>query len=128
MQPLSALCAWNRACALALSMNAELDAAGDRQLAASLHELAVDVASDIADGCERRIAAEYLACLDRARGRLAALRTRLYLAHERHAIAPPTAYIQESLNLSRLLGRLVDDCAQDLATQRDIPYLRVAER
>lgn len=71
---------WKRACQLAVRMYSELSQCRDYGLKDQMTRAAVSIASNIAEGAERRSKKDFVNFLSIAKGSAAELRTQLYIA------------------------------------------------
>ena len=130
MNALQGLSAWNRACELAVHTCAVVRDCADRNFQDQITRASLAVPASIADGYERTSAADYRHFLEAAKGACAGLRTQLYIAGQLDLITlqASTDLMQESLELTRQLQRLIAGCDTDRETtadsgETDAPYM-----
>jgi len=104
------LVVWKKACRLAVKLYDLLKDSRDYGLRDQMQRAAVSVASNIAEGCERKSDAEFIRFLDYAKGSAAELRTQVYIAREvgMLSINDSNVLIDNVKEISKMLQALGD--------------------
>jgi four helix bundle protein len=104
------LVVWKKACRLAVKLYGLLKDSRDYGLRDQMQRAAVSVASNIAEGCERKSDAEFIRFLDYAKGSAAELRTQVYIAREVGALSKndSNVLIDDVKEVSKMLQVLGD--------------------
>ncbi len=100
---------WKRSCLLATSIYKAFEKCRDSGFYNQITRAAISIASNIAEGSERRTDKEFITFLYIARGSLAELRTQLYIADRIGYLPSPSRseLVAETKELSSMLFGLV---------------------
>ncbi len=100
---------WKAGCRLAVDVYSELQKIRDYGLRDQMQRAAVSIASNIAEGAERRSKKEFVQFLYIARGSCAELRTQLYIAVSIGAISTDNSskLVAETKRISAMLTKLI---------------------
>ncbi len=100
---------WKKACRLAVDLYKDLEESRDYGLKNQMTRAAVSIASNIAEGSERKTLPEYIQFLYIAKGSAGELRTQVYIAQRIELIPPASTkkYIAELKEISSMLYGLI---------------------
>ena len=100
---------WKTGCRLAVDLYSELQESRDYGLRDQMQRAAVSIASNIAEGSERKSKKEFVQFLFIARGSCAELRTQLYIAVSIGAISSDSAskLVAETKRIAAMLTKLI---------------------